>query len=141
MKDCAKWSPLVLRIVLGVTLILAGISKLMNPAGFVELITNMAPYLPSSLATAYGYALPYVELVVGVLTLVGLWTRYVAWVGALLFASFIIGVSAATPEVPFFLDPNATRIPNKDFAYLAMMISLGLTGAGMWSIDKKCKNC
>jgi len=141
MNECKKYAPAVLRLVLGVTFILAGVSKLGNPAGFVQVIKSMAPYLPELLGTAYGYALPYLEVVLGALLLLGLWTRVAAWVGAALVASFILGVALATPDVPFLFDPAARAIPNKDFGFLAIAISLGLTGAGALSLDARGKKC
>jgi uncharacterized membrane protein YphA (DoxX/SURF4 family) len=51
--------------------------------------------LPEAVVPAVGYALPVVELMVGVLLLVGLAVRPSAAVSAVLFVAFIVGISAA----------------------------------------------
>lgn len=136
----SKWAPLVLRLVLGVTLIFAALEpvKIFNPKAFVDIVRTMAGgYLPDFLIVAYGYAIPYLELTTGVLLVLGLLTRLTGLVAALMFASFIIGIGLAMPEVTFLMDPVAKLIPNKDFAYFGMAIALALTGGGAWSLDKK----
>ena len=51
--------------------------------------------LPYDLAGVVGYALPVVEILVGGLLLVGLFTRACAIVSALLMAAFVIGIASA----------------------------------------------
>ncbi|MBI2639126.1 DoxX family protein [Candidatus Peregrinibacteria bacterium] len=140
LRPTAKWAPLVLRIVLGVILIFAGYSKIFEPAVFVEIVKNMAGnYLPAFFVNAYGYALPYVELITGIFLVLGLFTRLTGTVVALMFVSFIIGVSVASPDLTLFMDPGAKVIPNKDFAFLGMALALVLTGGGAWAVDNKMK--
>lgn len=140
LRPTAKWGPLVLRVVLGVTLVFAGYSKIFDPAVFVEIVKNMAGnYLPDFFVTAYGYALPYVELVTGIFLVLGLFTRITGTIVALLFASIIIGIGLASPDLAFFMDPGAKVIPNKDFAFLGMALALVLTGGGAWAVDNKMR--
>lgn len=142
LTPTAKWGPLALRVVLGVTLIFAALEpmKVFDPAQFVEIVRSMAGgYLPDFLIVVYGYVIPYLELATGVLLVLGLFTRLTGAVVALMFVSYIIGVGVAAPDVTLFMDPFAKLIPNKDFAFLAMALSLMLTGGGAWAADNKMK--
>ena len=142
LKPTAKWGPLVLRVVLGVILIFAALEpvKVFNPAKFVEIVRGMAgSYLPEFFVVAYGYAIPYVELITGVFLVLGLFTRLTGGIVALMFVSYIIGLGLANPDVTFFMDPVAKLIPNKDFGFLAMALALVLTGGGAWAVDNKMK--
>ena len=142
LKPTAKWGPLVLRVVLGVILIFAALEpvKVFNPAKFVEIVRGMAgSYLPEFLVVAYGYAIPYVELITGVFLVLGLFTRVTGGVVALMFVSYNIGLGLANTDVTFFMDPVAKLIPNKDFGFLTMALALVLTGGGAWAVDNKMK--
>jgi uncharacterized membrane protein YphA (DoxX/SURF4 family) len=78
------------RIALGLVFIISGAGKLAEGTAFVDLVeeTNI---LPHSLARAYGTALPYVEIVIGALLVLGLLSRFAAGIGVLTALSFIVG--------------------------------------------------
>lgn len=142
LKPTAKWGPLVLRVVLGVILIFAALEpvKIFHPSQFVEIVRGMAgKYLPDFFVVAYGYSIPYLELVTGIFLVLGLFTRLTGTVVALMFVSYIIGLGLTTPDVTMFMDPVAKLIPNKDFAFLGMALSLVLTGGGAWAVDNKMR--
>lgn len=142
LKPTAKWGPLVLRVVLGVILIFAALEpfKIFHPSQFVDIVRGMAgKYLPEFFIVAYGYSIPYLELATGIFLVLGLFTRLTGTVVALMFVSFIIGVGLSTPDVTFFMDPVGKLIPNKDFAFLGMALSLVLTGGGEWAVDNKMR--
>ena len=82
----------VFRITLGVVFIISGAGKLPELATFVAEVED-ADVLPHALATVYGNALPYVEIVIGVLLILGLLQRFAAGIGGLSALSFIIGNS------------------------------------------------
>jgi uncharacterized membrane protein YphA (DoxX/SURF4 family) len=82
----------VFRIGLGVIFIISGAGKLPELAAFVDQVEE-ANILPHALARAYGTALPYVEIVVGALLILGLFSRFAAGIGGLAALSFIIGNS------------------------------------------------
>lgn len=101
MKKCAwalwgafrnRYLTFVFRIGLGVVFIISGAGKLPELAAFVEQVEE-ANVLPHALASAYGHALPYVEIVIGALLILGLLTRFAAAIGGLAALSFIIGNS------------------------------------------------
>ena len=85
-----RYLSFVFRIGLGVIFIISGAGKLPELAAFVDQVEE-ANVLPHVLATAYGTALPYVEIVIGALLILGLFSRFAAGIGGLAALSFIIG--------------------------------------------------
>jgi len=85
---------LLARLVLGVTLIVAGWLKVTSPVSSARAV-RAYQILPYDLAGYVGYALPVVEILVGLLLVVGLFTRASAAVGGLLMLAFIIGIISA----------------------------------------------
>lgn len=101
MERCARASyrafrnrylSLVFRVVLGIVFIVSGSSKLSEAAVFIDQVEG-ANVLPHALARAYATALPYVEIVIGALLILGLLSRFAAGIGGLMALSFIIGNS------------------------------------------------
>jgi len=85
---------LLARLILGGALIWAGAAKVTNPA-LSALAVRAYKILPYDFAGYVGYALPVVEILVGLLLVLGLFTRLSAVVGGLLMLAFIIGISWA----------------------------------------------
>jgi len=101
IKGCARTSwgvfrnnylSLVSRIAVGVVFIISGAGKLPEGAAFVDQVEE-ANILPHALARVYGTALPYVEIIIGALLILGLLSRFTAGIGGLAALSFIIGNS------------------------------------------------
>ncbi|MEV0584899.1 MauE/DoxX family redox-associated membrane protein [Nonomuraea sp. NPDC050310] len=82
------------RLILGVVLIVAGVPKFRDQ---IQSVTAVKAYriLPESAATVVGHALPIVEIVVGVLLIVGLLTRVAGLIGGLLMLAFVFGIAWA----------------------------------------------
>ena len=85
---------LLARLILGGVLIWAGAAKVTNPA-LSALAVRAYKILPYDFAGYVGYALPIVEILIGLLLVVGLFTRLSAMVGGLLMLAFIFGISWA----------------------------------------------
>ncbi|MGE9783255.1 DoxX family membrane protein [Janibacter sp. CX7] len=85
---------LLARLVLGVVLVVAGALKVGNPLGAARAV-QAYDVLPFELARWIGYALPWVEIVVGVLLVLGLFTRVCAVIGTVLMLAFVIGIAQA----------------------------------------------
>ena len=94
MKLGNRWFLFALRLVLGIIFLAAGISKLFHPGEFVSLAVSYH-ILPVFLAQVYGYTLPFIELVAGLLLVLGLFTRWAAAIGLAMTGSFIIATVAA----------------------------------------------
>ena len=85
---------LLARLVLGGVVLVAGLLKV----GHLETSARAVrayQLLPYDLAGYLGYALPIVEVAVGVLLVLGLFTRGSAVVGGFLMVVFIVGIGSA----------------------------------------------
>jgi uncharacterized membrane protein YphA (DoxX/SURF4 family) len=84
----------VLRLVLGGVVLAAGLLKI----GHLETSARAVrayQLLPYDVAGYVGYALPILEVAVGLLLVVGLFTRVSAIISGVLMIAFIIGISSA----------------------------------------------
>lgn len=93
-RTAVLWVTTVARLVLGGVLIVAGWLKIGNPSDSVVAV-KAYELLPDSLATTVGYGLPILEIVVGVLLVVGLLTRVAGVIGGLLMFAFVFGIAWA----------------------------------------------
>ena len=87
---------LVLRATLGVNIFLHGVARILGGQGhFVSTLTQQfhSSLLPHSLVVAFGYTLPWAEAAIGLLVLIGLFTRAALILGALLILVLTFGSS------------------------------------------------
>jgi len=84
----------VLRLVVGGVLLVAGALKVTNLAASAFAV-RAYQLLPYDLAGYVGHALPVAEIAVGVLLVLGLFTRAGAIAAALLLLAFVIGIASA----------------------------------------------
>lgn len=140
-ETASRYALLPLRVFLGVTFIYAGLDKITDSAfmsdtgsgsigemmrgvrdtsaipGLVDLALNNP--------VAFGYAIAFGELAVGIGTLVGLYARVAALGGALISLSLWLTVSWQTN--PYYY--------GNDLAYLMAWLPLVLAGASSFSLD------
>ena len=69
-----QWVGLVARLIVGGILVVAGLSKFSDPAGNVRAVRAYR-ILPESVVPTVGHALPTIEIVIGALLILGLFTR------------------------------------------------------------------
>jgi thiosulfate dehydrogenase (quinone) large subunit len=84
----------LLRITLGINIALHGISRILaGPASFAAGLTKQfaGTALPHFAVQGFGYALPWLEAVIGLLVLLGAVTRVALVAGALLMAVLTFG--------------------------------------------------
>lgn len=134
---------LPLRLFLGFGSLYAGMGKLTNPAFFddgargsvvgwlrsLEPWTVAAPLLDLAVShpVAAGLTVAFLQIVIGVLTLLGLWQRLAAALGVLLCAVLLVTVS--------WRSAPAYELP--DLAYLAAWSPLAIAGAPVLSLDAR----
>ncbi|MER5492299.1 DoxX family membrane protein [Streptomyces sp. NPDC002454] len=132
---------LPLRVFLGFISIYAGLGKLSDPVYFdggergsmVKWLNSLHPWgLAEPLRdfalqhpVGAGLTIAFLQVIVGVLTVLGLWQRVAAVVGALLSAALLVTVSWHT--VPAYDAP--------DIIYLAAWSPLIIAGAPVYSVD------
>jgi len=89
-----SWVGVAARLIVGGVWVAAGVLKIPDPAANVRAV-RAYQLLPEPMVPGVGYALPIVEVVVGLLLLIGLLTRVAAVLSGLLVVAFIVGMSAA----------------------------------------------
>ncbi|BCJ06500.1 MULTISPECIES: DoxX family protein [Pseudomonas] len=123
---------LLARILLMILFVLSGWSKLSGFEGTVGYMTSLgapAPMLAAAVAVI-------MELLVGILLILGFYTRPLA----LLFALFVLGT--ALLGHPFWNMVEPERSANmtqflKNLAIVGGLLLLALTGAGRFSLDRR----
>ena len=130
----AEYAGLLIRMPLGAYFILAGLAKLDSPMAFLEevkkfkVVIGGVSILREPLTTLYGVILPYAEIGVGALLVVGLWATLAAALSSLMLLSFILALGPVVSPKPFTL--------NKDVLLLGASLSLLYCGAGKLSVDR-----
>jgi hypothetical protein len=76
------------QIALGAVFVASAIPKLLDPPAFAHMIYNYR-LLPGTLVNALALVMPWIELLVGVLLVLGAWRREAALVAALLLVVFL----------------------------------------------------
>ena len=87
------WLGTLARLLLGMVFVVAGATKVSDLAGSGRAV-NAYQLMPFAVAKIVGAALPFVEIALGILLLVGLATRAVATIVAALLAVYIFGVAS-----------------------------------------------
>ena len=83
----ARFSPLAARLILGGVFIFASIDKIIHPAAFAEAVYNYQ-ILPDTLITLTAMILPWLELILGVFLILGLWFPGAVLLSNLLLVTF-----------------------------------------------------
>jgi uncharacterized membrane protein YphA (DoxX/SURF4 family) len=94
MKKYFPWAGLLGRLILGGVLLAAGLLKYQH-LDKSQMAVRAYELLPISVANFLGIALPFLEIAVGVLLILGAATRIAAAVGGSLMVIFIFGISQA----------------------------------------------
>ena len=138
-KKYHRWAPLALRVIIGFGFMVHGWAKLSKgPAGFEKLLT----YLGVPFAHLAAWVTPLVELIGGLAIILGLFVSIAAvpLIFTMLVATFTVqanyGFSSVrtlgmTPQGPLFGPPGYEI----NLLYIAGLVSLILTGAGIFSLD------
>jgi len=88
------WVSLVARLVLGGVMLVAGALKVADPETATQAV-RAYDLLPSSLVSAVGWGLPFLEVAIGLLLIVGFGVRASAVAAGLFLIAFIVAVSSA----------------------------------------------
>jgi uncharacterized membrane protein YphA (DoxX/SURF4 family) len=139
---------LVIRVLLGGLLLVAGALKAGHPA---ELAATIAGFrlLPAGIVGPLALALPYVELLLGAYLVAGLFTRIVATIGAVQFLCYAAAVgSAVLRHIPAncgCFGPGDTDVV--DWPHVAFDLTLTAASAfvaygapGALAVDRKLRS-
>ncbi len=121
---------LLARLPVGALFAYAGFFKIakMGVANFVSKSAGTIPgFLPTPLGRAYLYALPFVELAVGVLIVLGWFTRAAGLIASLILISIMIAVTGVKSEAggPF----------HNNVIVLGVTLMLFFAGPGAIALD------
>jgi uncharacterized membrane protein YphA (DoxX/SURF4 family) len=133
---------LLARVPLGAYFVVAGFKKLyvdgkFDVKGGVEAFVNQASglipsWVPQNLGQMYLKALPFAEMVLGGLLIIGFLSRFVAALLSLMLISFII----ALPEhASGALGPSVNLPFHPNVIYVGLALALVFCGAGRLSLD------
>ena len=139
---------LLARLFLGAVLVVAGLLKVGHPLTSQRAV-QAYDLLPLGLAGVVGLALPFLEIVLGVLLVLGLFTRPVAVVSTLLMVAFVVGIAQAwarglTIDCGCFggggqVGANDTAYPQeiaRDASFAAAGVWLAWRPASLASLDR-----
>ena len=85
--DWARFSPLAARLILGGVFIFASADKIIHPAAFAEAVYNYQ-ILPDTLINLTAMILPWLELILGIFLILGLWFPGAVLLSNLLLVTF-----------------------------------------------------
>lgn len=94
-RNWQDWIGLIARLILGFALFIAGVLKVGRLEENVQQVLLYQLPFPDSWATVIGMAQPFLEILVGALLILGLFTRLAAILGTIAMATFIGGISWA----------------------------------------------
>jgi putative oxidoreductase len=122
------WGITVVRVMMGIILIVAGYQKF---AGGIDRFAGFLPQLGVPAPELFGWFIPILELVGGILVLLGLGVR---WVGLLFIIEFlVITFYVKLPRAAPMGGWDSARI---DLMMLAAAVLLVLAGPGKASLDE-----
>jgi putative oxidoreductase len=128
MARFAGLAPLVVRVIVGIIMALHGWQKLQGgPANFGQALAGLGVPLPVFMA----YVVTFVELVGGILLIVGLLSRLAA---LLLTIDLVVAILLVKVNVGF-LSPEGAVGAELDLALIAGFLVILLAGPGRLSLD------
>ncbi len=142
------WVSTVARLVLAGVFFAAGGAKISDPNQSVAAV-NAYDLFPSGVAEIIGYGLPFLEIALGLLLLIGLATRLAAAATAVLMVAFIAGVASAwarglSIDCGCFggggaIDPDETQYVSeilRDLGFLALAAWLVVFPTSRFAVDR-----
>lgn len=136
-RNWPDWVGLIARLILGVALTYAGAIKVGNLNRNVYQVQLYQLPLPQWFEIVVGYAQPFVEIAVGVMLIVGLFTRVNAILGVLAMVVFIFGISWAWAK-GLRIDcgcftPGGVLDPEEETRYVQDILrDIGFMICGLW---------
>jgi putative oxidoreductase len=125
-SNAADTGKLVLRLVLGILILLHGISKVMNGLGPIPGVVEKA-----GLPQAFAYLVYIGEVLAPILLIIGFWTRLAALIVAInmVFAVYLVHTSQL-----FTLSKQGGWALELQGMYFFTAIAIALLGAGRFSV-------
>lgn len=140
----SSYATLASRLILGGVFLYAGATKALDPGGLAASIRTYGLSLPEGFVTLSAHGLPYLEILLGLYLLSGLFTRLSSWATNALMAVFIVALAqgairgleiscgcfgATGGESNLWLDAL------RDVGLLALGLHIALSPTGRFSVD------
>lgn len=141
-----SYSTLISRLVLGGVFLVAGVTKALDPGGLAASIRSYELALPEWFVSLSAYGLPYLEILIGLYLIAGLFTKLSAWATNAMMAVFILALlqgalrsleidcgcfgGATTAESPSLWSAFA-----RDIGLLALGLHIVFAPTGRFSVD------
>jgi len=149
LKESQPWLTLIFRLVLGGVLLVAGGLKVGNPQKSAMSV-RAYELLPIDIANFFGYVLPWFEIGVGALLILGVAVKNSALLGGATMLIFIFAISQAwarglSIDCGCFggggaIDPSQTKYLEeilRDIGLMLMAIYLYRFPSGRFALDKE----
>jgi uncharacterized membrane protein YphA (DoxX/SURF4 family) len=144
------WISLMVRLALAAVFFSAGFPKIFDLAGNARAV-NAYQLMSWEVAQIVGAVQPFLEVGIGLLLLVGLATRFAAWLSAIAMVVFISGIASAWARglsidcgcfskggpLPIGVAPNYTWDIVRDVAFGCLAVFLILFPSSRFSLDGK----
>ena len=129
-------SNLVLRLIIGGMFVYAAYDKIIHPDQFARIIYNYHQ-VPGQIINVFALLLPWVEMISGILVIVGYWHKSGTLIISGLLVMFIIALSIALAkgvniECGCFSTTSKAKGPIKDLIFRDIMLLLGC-GVILWT--------
>ncbi|MDR0489423.1 MAG: DoxX family protein [Propionibacteriaceae bacterium] len=141
-REWKNWVSLVARLVLGTVLVVAGALKVGNLNGSVH-ATAAYQLIPYEAARIVGFILPFAEIALGIMLIIGFFTRAMGLFGALMMLAFIIAIASVWArgiaiDCGCFGDggPIDWETASKNYP-IRIAEDIGLLACGVWLIVAK----
>jgi putative oxidoreductase len=140
----SSYATLLSRIVLGGVFLVSGASKVLDPGALAASIRSYELPLPEWFVSLSAHALPFLEILLGLYLLAGLFTRLSAWATNGLMILFLLALvqgamrglqidcgcfGSSTEESNLWLDAA------RDVGLLALGLHVALAPIGRFSVD------
>lgn len=122
------------RVAMGLFFLMAGVGKIRGGVGnFVnDSFKKLQPdWLPDWVAAPYAWSLPFLEIVLGAMLMIGLLTRITASVICLMILSFTIAIAVNVGITNHGSGPFSANV-----VMITLTFLLAVVGSGMFSADR-----
>lgn len=139
-----SYAVLISRLVLGGVFLVSGVVKVLDTGAFAAAIRSYELALPEWFVTFSALTLPFVEVMLGLYLIAGLFTKPSAWVTNLLMVVFIIAIAQGAfrgLEINCGCfggeaqDSNLWLAVLRDFGLLALGLHIAFAPLGRFSVD------
>ena len=126
-----KVLPLVFRLIVGGVFLIAAVPKILHPDKFAIDISHYR-LLPYAWIHLLAITLPWIELVAGVLLILGVWLRASAWIITGMMVMFVVVIASALARGLNIDCGCFGTIAGRQIGMTSLLMDLGLIAMSVW---------